>query len=58
MGYSGMALVINMIAAAVVIGLSLVRGEHNPLKFGGGWVSLWNEEMWEKGQHNTPQEGQ
>lgn len=50
MGYGGAALMTNIVAALIVIGLSLVRGEHDPLKFGGGWEALWNNKMWDKGQ--------
>lgn len=49
-GYTDLALVTNAVAAGVVIALSLVKGEHDPLKFGGGWVALWNDEKWEQGQ--------
>jgi len=50
LGYRDAALISNGLAAVAIIGLSLVRGEHNPLKFGGGWNSLWNDDMWQKGQ--------
>jgi len=49
LGYQDVALVTNLIAAGATIALSRVRGEHDPLKFGGGWVALWNDEMWERG---------
>lgn len=50
LGYAEVALLTNLLAAIGIIGLSLVRGEHDPRKFGGGWRSLWNNEQWEANQ--------
>jgi len=50
LGYSDLALVTNLIAAVAIIGLSLVRGEQDVMKFGGGWVALWDDDMLARGQ--------
>jgi len=50
LGYAEVALLTNLLAALGIIGLSLVRGVHDPSKFGGGWRSLWNNEKWEANQ--------
>ena len=50
--YQGLALASNLVSGILILGLSLVRGEHRPERFGGGWMSLWNEKMWKKGQHD------
>ncbi|MBZ0292737.1 MAG: hypothetical protein K8L99_09275 [Anaerolineae bacterium] len=48
--YQGAALVSNGLTGLLVLGLSFVKGKHNPMRFGGGWISLWNEEKWRQGQ--------
>lgn len=50
LGYQDAALISNALSAVIIIALSLVRGEHDPLKFGGGWKALWDDELWKKGQ--------
>jgi len=50
LGYSNLALVTNLLAAIAIIGLSFIRGKHDPMEFGGGWVALWNDDMWVSGQ--------
>ncbi len=44
LGYGGTtAIVHSLVVGALVAGLSLVRGQYRPEKFGGGWSALWQE---------------
>ncbi|PSR02376.1 MAG: hypothetical protein BRD47_03325 [Bacteroidetes bacterium QS_8_68_28] len=45
LGYEPTAAIVNSMACgAVIAALSLVMGDFNPSKYGGGWKSLWQRD--------------
>lgn len=49
-GYRDVALLTTLLAALGIVALSLISGDHQPGRFGGGWQALWDDDAWEKHQ--------